>query len=386
MFSRDRKTLLAEWWWTVDREMLAALTLLIGIGMVLSFAASPAVAIRHGFDEWHFVIRHAGFAIAAIGVMIAVSLLPPRWVRIAALLTLFASIGLLALTLVYGTEVNGSKRWVSVLGQSIQPSEFAKPAFAIIAAWLMSERMKRNDVPGHTIAVLLLGTIVGFLVLQPDVGQTALMVLTWATLLFIAGISWWMILALGAAALALLTGAYMLFPHVSRRIDAFLQPGTGDTYQVDMALKSLIEGGWFGRGPGEAVANRALPDAHADFVFSAAAGEFGILFCLALVLVIMFVAVRGLMRAQNLPDMFSRLAVSALALQFGLQSAINLAVNINLIPPKGMTLPFVSYGGTSMLAVAFGMGVLLSLTRRKPQEAIATGLPLEREALRHEAV
>jgi cell division protein FtsW len=385
MFSRDRKTLLAEWWWTVDREMLAALTLLIGIGMVLSFAASPAVAIRHGFDEWHFVIRHAGFAIAAIGVMIAVSLLPPRWVRIAALLTLFASIGLLALTLVYGTEVNGSKRWVSVLGQSIQPSEFAKPAFAIIAAWLMSERMKRNDVPGHTIAVLLLGTIVGFLVLQPDVGQTALMVLTWATLLFIAGISWWMILALGAAAMALLTGAYMLFPHVSRRIDAFLQPGTGDTYQVDMALKSLIEGGWFGRGPGEAVANRALPDAHADFVFSAAAGEFGILFCLALVLVIMFVAVRGLMRAQNLPDMFSRLAVSALALQFGLQSAINLAVNINLIPPKGMTLPFVSYGGTSMLAVAFGMGVLLSLTRRKPQEAIATGLPLEREALRHEA-
>jgi cell division protein FtsW len=385
MFSRDRKTLLAEWWWTVDREMLAALVLLIGIGMVLSFAASPAVAIRHGFDEWHFVIRHAGFAVAAIGVMIAVSLLPPRWVRIVALVTLLASIGLLALTLVYGTEVNGSKRWVSIFGQSIQPSEFAKPAFAIIAAWLMSERMKRSDVPGHTIAVLLLGAVVGFLVLQPDVGQTALMILTWASLLFIAGISWWVILALMAAAAAGTTVAYMLFPHVSRRIDAFLQPGTGDTYQVDKALSSLIEGGWFGRGPGEAVANRALPDAHADFVFSAAAGEFGILFCLALVLVIMFVAVRGLMRAQGLPDMFARLAVSALALQFGLQSAINLAVNINLIPPKGMTLPFVSYGGTSMLAVALGMGVLLSLTRRKPQEAIATGLPLEREALRHEA-
>jgi cell division protein FtsW len=385
MFSRDRKTLLAEWWWTVDREMLAALVLLIGIGMVLSFAASPAVAIRHGFDEWHFVIRHAGFAVAAIGVMIAVSLLPPRWVRIVALVTLLASIGLLALTLVYGTEVNGSKRWVSIFGQSIQPSEFAKPAFAIIAAWLMSERMKRSDVPGHTIAVLLLGAVVGFLVLQPDVGQTALMILTWASLLFIAGISWWVILALMAAAAAGTTVAYMLFPHVSRRIDAFLQPGTGDTYQVDKALSSLIEGGWFGRGPGEAVANRALPDAHADFVFSAAAGEFGILFCLALVLVIMFVAVRGLMRAQSLPDMFARLAVSALALQFGLQSAINLAVNINLIPPKGMTLPFVSYGGTSMLAVALGMGVLLSLTRRKPQEAIATGLPLEREALRHEA-
>lgn len=386
MFSRDRKTPLAEWWWTVDREMLAALFILMAVGIVMSFAASPAVAVRLGLDQWHFIVRHMLFAIPAVAVMIGASLLTARQARLAALVILLASIGLLALTLLYGTEVNGSKRWVGFAGFSIQPSEFAKPAFAVIAAWLMAERMNRRDVPGHAIAVVLLAVIVGFLVVQPDVGQTALMVLTWASLLFIAGISWWLIFILAGTAAAGITAAYLLFPHVSRRIDAFMSPGTGDTYQVDKALQSLIEGGWFGRGPGEAVANRSLPDAHADFVFSAAAGEFGILFCLALVLVIGFVSVRGLIRAQGLADMFSRLAVSALALQFGLQSAINLAVNINLIPPKGMTLPFVSYGGTSMLAVAFGMGVLLSLTRRKPQEAIATGLPLEREALRHEAV
>ena len=385
MFSRENRTPLAEWWWTVDRELLSALLILLGVGIVMSFAASPAVAVRLGYDEWHFIVRHVLFVIPAVAVMIGASLMTPRQARLAALAILVVSIVLLGLTLLHGTEVNGSKRWVGYGGITVQPSEFAKPAFAVIAAWLMAERMKRGDVPGHLIAIALLVTIVGLLVLQPDVGQTALVLLTWAALLFIAGISWWIIGLLAGTAAVGFSAAYVLFPHVSRRIDAFLSPESGDTYQVDKALQSLIEGGWFGRGPGEAVANRALPDAHADFVFSAAAGEFGILFCLAMVAVIGFVVVRGLMRAQVLPDLFARLAASALALQFGLQSAINLAVNINLIPPKGMTLPFVSYGGTSMLAVAFGMGVLLSLTRRVPQEAIATGLPLEREALRHEA-
>jgi cell division protein FtsW len=384
MFSREKKTPLAEWWWTVDRELLTGLIVLMGVGFVLSFAASPAVAVRLGFDEWHFVVRHFLFAVPAVGVMIAASLMTARQARMVALIILLGSIVLLGLTLIMGTEVNGSTRWVGVAGLTIQPSEFAKPAFAIIAAWLMAERLKRQDVPGHLTAFVLLGIVCGLLVLQPDVGQTALIVLTWAALLFISGISWWIIGALAGFAAGGFVAAYVIFPHVARRIDAFMSPEVGDTYQVDKALQSLIEGGWFGRGPGEAVANRTLPDAHADFVFSAAAGEFGILFCLALVVLIGFIVVRALGRAQALPDLFARLAASALALQFGLQSAINLAVNINLIPPKGMTLPFVSYGGTSMLAVAFGMGVLLALTRRKPLEVIATGLPMQREALRHE--
>nr|WP_029040769.1 putative peptidoglycan glycosyltransferase FtsW [Cucumibacter marinus] len=385
MFSRDRKTLIAEWWWTVDRELLGALFALMGIGILMSFAASPAVAERLKLGEWHFIIRHMLLLIPTIGVMLGVSLMTPRQARFLALGVLGVSMVLLAATLVVGTEIKGSQRWLSFAGQSLQPSEFVKPAFAVIAGWLMAERMRRTDVPGHAITLGLLGMIVGMLILQPDVGQTVLILLTWAALLFIAGISWWVIAVLGGLGIAGITSAYLLFPHVSRRIDTFLGGDSGDNYQVEKALQSLVEGGWFGRGPGEAVTKRFLPDAHADFVFSAAAGEFGILFCMALVGLIGFVVWRGLSRAQLLNDLFARLAASALVIQFGLQSAINLMVNINLIPPKGMTLPFVSYGGTSMIAVAFGMGILLALTRRKPQEAIASGLPLEREALRHEA-
>ncbi|WP_342667634.1 FtsW/RodA/SpoVE family cell cycle protein [Cucumibacter marinus] len=385
IFSRDRKTLIAEWWWTVDRELLGALFALMGIGILMSFAASPAVAERLKLGEWHFIIRHMLLLIPTIGVMLGVSLMTPRQARFLALGVLGVSMVLLAATLVVGTEIKGSQRWLSFAGQSLQPSEFVKPAFAVIAGWLMAERMRRTDVPGHAITLGLLGMIVGMLILQPDVGQTVLILLTWAALLFIAGISWWVIAVLGGLGIAGITSAYLLFPHVSRRIDTFLGGDSGDNYQVEKALQSLVEGGWFGRGPGEAVTKRFLPDAHADFVFSAAAGEFGILFCMALVGLIGFVVWRGLSRAQLLNDLFARLAASALVIQFGLQSAINLMVNINLIPPKGMTLPFVSYGGTSMIAVAFGMGILLALTRRKPQEAIASGLPLEREALRHEA-
>jgi cell division protein FtsW len=224
--------------------------------------------------------------------------------------------------------------------------------------------------------------IVGGLLLQPDVGQTALMVATWSALLFLSGISWWVIFGLMGGAVGLGFGAYVLFPHVSKRIDSFMNPeGGGNTYQVDKALHSLLEGGWFGRGPGESIAKKFIPDAHADYVFSAAAGEFGILFCLCLVALICFIVVRALLGAQRQTGLFPRLAASTLAIQFGLQSAINLSVNLNLIPPKGMTLPFVSYGGTSMIAIAFGMGLILALTRKKPEERLATGLPAYRSAV-----
>jgi cell division protein FtsW len=254
-----------------------------------------------------------------------------------------------------------------------------KPAFAIIGAWLFSERMVRKDVPGRIIASLLVLPIVGALVLQPDVGQTALILATWAALLFLSGISWFLIFGLLGGAVGLGYGAYLLFPHVSRRIDSFLNPeGGGNTYQVDKALNSLLEGGWFGRGPGESIAKKFIPDAHADYVFSAAAGEFGLLFCLVLVGLICFIVVRALIAAQKQANLFNRLAASTIAIQFGLQSAINLCVNLNLIPPKGMTLPFVSYGGTSMIAIAFGMGLMLAMTRSRPEARMASGLPVYR--------
>jgi cell division protein FtsW len=382
MFSRDKKTPIAEWWWTVDRELLVALILLMACGVVLSFAASPAVAERLHLPYYFFIVRQCGFVIPSIAVMVGASLLSPRQVRFSALITLVVSIVALWVTLKYGAEVKGAKRWITVIGQSIQPSEFVKPAFAIIGAWLFSERMIKKDMPGRIIATLLVFPIVGALVLQPDVGQTALVLATWAALLFLSGISWFVIFTMLGGAAGLGYGAYLIFPHVSKRIDSFLNPeGGGNTYQVDKALRSLLEGGWFGRGPGESIAKKFIPDSHADYVFSAAAGEFGLLFCLVLVSLICFIVVRALISAQRQASLFNRLAASTIAIQFGLQSAINLCVNLNLIPPKGMTLPFVSYGGTSMIAIAFGMGLMLAMTRKKPEERMVSGLPAYRSAV-----
>ncbi|HVY52776.1 MAG TPA: putative peptidoglycan glycosyltransferase FtsW [Devosia sp.] len=379
MFARDRKTPIAEWWWTIDKQLLSALILLMAVGMVLSFAASPPVAERLGLSPWHFIIRHAVFDALALPVLIATSFLSHRQARFAALGVLCVSIVLLWLTLKLGVEVKGAKRWVSFAGQTIQPSEFVKPAYAVIAAWLFSESMQQRGVLPRSIATILLASVVAGLLLQPDIGQTALMLATWAALLFLSGISWFLIIGLFGLGVGGLFGAYYVFPHFAKRVDAFINPeGGGNTYQVDKALNSLLEGGWFGRGPGESLAKKVIPDAHADYVFSAAAGEFGILFCLCLVALIVFIVLRALSGAQRQQTLYARLAVSTLAIQFGLQCAINLAVNLNLIPPKGMTLPFVSYGGTSMIAIAFGMGLMLALTRKRPEERLATGLPAYR--------
>ena len=381
MFARERKTPIAEWWWTVDKELLAAFALLLAVGVVLSFAASPPVAERLDLGHWHFIIRQAMFAALALPVLVVTSFLPPRAARFAALGVLVVSLALLWLTLRFGTEVKGAKRWISFMGQSIQPSEFVKPAFAVIGGWLFAEAMKQKGVPARAIATAIMLAIVAALLLQPDIGQSALVFATWGALLFVSGISWLIIIGLALVAIGGLFGAYVAFPHFAKRIDAFLNPEDGNTYQMDKARDSLLEGGWFGRGPGESMAKRLIPDAHADYIFSAAAGEFGIIFCMCLVGLIAFIVIRALLGAQRQADLFSRLAASTLAIQFGLQCSINLAVNLNLIPPKGMTLPFVSYGGTSMLAVAFGAGLMLALTRKKPEERFRTGLPAYRRAV-----
>jgi cell division protein FtsW len=380
MFARERKTPIAEWWWTIDKSLLAALILLLMAGVMLSFAASPPVAERIGLSPWYFIIRQAFFAALAVPVMLGASMLPHRAARWVALGVLVVFVALLWLTLKIGVEVKGAKRWISFAGNTVQPSEFVKPAFAVIGAWLFAESMKRKDVPGGWMATGLMLVIAAGLLLQPDIGQTALILATWGALLFLSGISWFLIIGLGAGAIGLMFAAYTIFPHFATRIDSFLNPEAGGhgTYQVDKALSSLLEGGWFGRGPGESLAKKVIPDAHADYVFSAAAGEFGILFCLCLVALIGFIVVKALLGAQQQSSLFARLAASTLAIQFGLQCGINLAVNLNLIPPKGMTLPFVSYGGTSMLAIAFGMGLMLAFTRKKPEERLVSGLPAYR--------
>ena len=375
MISRAERTRFANWWWTVDRLMLAALAVLMMTGIVLSLAASPAVATRIGLDAFYFVNRHALYLAPACLVMIAVSFLNHRQIRRLSLVVFIICLAMTAATLVYGAEVKGARRWIVLAGVNIQPSEFVKPAFVILISWLFAESTRMSDVPANTIALGLLLSVVAVLVLQPDFGQTMLIALVWGALFFMAGMRMvWMIGLAGTTAVGL-AGAYLMVPHVRARISRFMDPSSGDTYQVSNAIESFVRGGWFGRGPGEGTVKRILPDSHADFVFAVAAEEFGIVLCLALVALFAFVVIRALQHAFRDEDPFTRFATAGLAILFGTQSAINMAVNLHLIPAKGMTLPFISYGGSSMISLAYGMGMLLALTRERPR---ATMISLER--------
>jgi cell division protein FtsW len=279
------------------------------------------------------------------------------------------SLALVFATLVFGAEVKGARRWLNILGVSIQPSEFLKPAFVILVAWLFGESARRPEMPANTIALGLLGVVVTGLVLQPDFGQTMLILAVWGALFFLAGMRVILVLGLGGAAIVGLTGAYFTVPHVARRIKRFMDPASGDTFNIDQAVESFVRGGWFGRGPGEGTVKRILPESHTDFVFAVAAEEFGIALCLVLLLLFAFIVLRTLLHALRNHDPFERFAAAGLAILFGLQSAINMAVNLHLVPAKGMTLPFISYGGSSMLSMAWAMGMLLALSRERPRTA-----------------
>ncbi len=366
MFRRTDQTIAARWWWTVDRSLLGAVLALLAAGLILSFAGSPPVADRIGLDPFHFVYRHVLFLIPAIAVLIGVSLLTPRQIRRLAGVMLLVTLAMTAATLVIGEEVKGATRWIDMGVFNLQPSEFLKPAFVVVAAWLMAEAGRRPDMPANLLCAGLLGLIVCLLVLQPDFGQTLLILVVWGALLFAAGMSWLWIAVLGVIGFGGIIMAYATIPHVQSRIDRFLDPGAYDTFQTDRAIEAIVRGGWFGAGPGEGTVKRVLPDSHTDFIFAVAAEEFGVVICLVIVLLFGFVVLRGLFRSLALPDTFSRLAVLGLVTLIGLQAAINMSVNLNLVPAKGMTLPFVSYGGSSLVALAITMGMVLGLTRKRP--------------------
>lgn len=367
MISRAERTAFGEWWWTIDRLLLSALFGLMLAGIVLSLAASPAVAHRIGLDTFHFVNRQVFFLIPATAVLIGTSFLSPYWVRRLAFVAFLGALLLVVATLFIGAEVKGARRWLNFAGVGLQPSEFMKPAFVVLAAWLFAESAKRPEMPANLLAMLLLAAAVTPLVLQPDVGQTSLITVVWAALFFMAGMRWLWVFGLAGVGAAGLVGAYFTFAHVRRRIDKFMEPGTADTFQVDVAIDAFQQGGWFGKGPGEGTVKRIIPDSHTDFIFAVAAEEFGVILCLVIVALFAFVVLRSLKHAHDDEDPFCRFAVAGLAMLFGLQSCINLMVNLHLIPPKGMTLPFVSYGGSSLIALAFGMGMLIALTRRRPR-------------------
>ena len=377
MPSRTRRGIVTEWWWGVDRWFLAAfLTLMIG-GLVLSFAASPPVADKLGLEPFHFVKRHAVFLVPSILVMLGASMLTARGIRRASILILGVSIALMMLALFFGKEVKGAHRWIDIGPLSIQPSEFMKPAFVVVCAWLFAEKARRADIPGNLFAIILLFIVCALLVAQPDLGQTILTAASWGGLFFMAGMPWFWIAGLGGVAAVGFCSAYFIFPHVASRIDRFMT-GEGDTFQTDTAREAIMRGGWLGRGPGEGTVKRLLPDSHTDFAFSVIAEEFGIVTCMLLAGIFCFIVIRGLSVAFAQRDPFARLAISGLVFLFGLQSIINMAVNLQLMPAKGMTLPFISYGGSSMMAVAVAAGFVLALTRRKPENQSQTDRLMER--------
>ena len=373
MPSRLDKSPIATWWWTVDRWFLAAFLTLMGLGIVMSFAASPAVAERIGLDSFHFATKQIIFTLPAIGAMLFVSFLDARQIRRMSIIMLVVMLVLMVVVLYVGIEVKGARRWVSFAGLSIQPSEFLKPAFVIICAWLFSEHQRQPDIPGNLFAIILLGLVLSLLVAQPDLGQTTLVLGTWGVMFFMAGMPWLWIITLGAAGAGGAFAAYTMFPHVAGRVDRFLT-GEGDTFQVDMGREALVHGGWFGVGPGEGTVKRVIPDSHADFAFAVAGEEFGIVLCLVIMFIFAFIVMRGLMIALKEHDDFTRYAVAGLVVVFGFQSIINMAVNLQLMPAKGMTLPFISYGGSSQIAIAISMGMVLALTRKRPEKRTQIGL------------
>lgn len=367
MVSRAERGALADWFWTIDRFFLAAFILLIGLGFMLSFAASPAVAERLNLDSFHFVKRHAFFLLPAIAIMFGISFMSPRQVRRAAMILLVISLAAMVLALFFGVEVKGSRRWISIGSFSIQPSEFMKPAFVVICAWLFAEHARQPEIPGNLFAIILFGIVAALLVAQPDLGQTILTAAVWGGMFFMAGMPWLWIIILGGAAVGGLLTAYTFLPHVAARIDKFLT-GEGDTFQMDTAREAIIRGDWFGQGPGEGTVKRIIPDSHTDFIFSVAAEEFGIIFCMVIVLIFAFVVMRGLNHAFKERNDFTRFAVAGLVLQMGIQSMINIGVNLELLPAKGMTLPLISYGGSSMIAICVTAGFILALTRHRPEK------------------
>jgi cell division protein FtsW len=372
-FDREDKSLIADWWFTVDRVLLAAILVLMGVGVIVSLAASPAVADSKGLEAFYFVKRHVVIVVAGALLMVTLSLQSPRMIRRIALVTFLVSIAAMVYIPVAGEAVNGARRWVRVMGMSLQPSELAKPAFIVLAAWAFAEWERRRDMPALPIAIALYACFVGLLSLQPDVGQSFLVTVVWAALFLLAGLSFVWVVGLVALTAAGVVVAYFTLPYVAARIDVFLSADAAATSQVARAYESFRIGGLFGRGPGEGTIKTVLPDAHTDFIFAVIAEEYGVIACLALLALYGLIVFRALVLAIKAQDLSVRYAASGLALLIGLQALINMGVNVGLLPAKGMTLPFISAGGSSLIAVSLTFGMMLSLTRREgvrlPDEA-----------------
>ena len=368
-FSRADNSTLARWWLTVDRWTMGCVGLLIGFGYILMLAASPSVAARIGASRDMFILKQVVFLAIAGVIVLATSMLSPRGVRRVALLGCLIALGLTALTLVHGIEIKGARRWIALPMMSVQPSEFLKPCFAVVTGWLLAEARRVRAFPGTLLAFGVFGAILMLLKSQPDIGMLSVITCVFMAQLFVGGLNLFLVGCGVGSMMAAFGAAFMVFPHVRSRVLRFLHPEQGDHYQIDTAMQAFGNGGLLGRGPGEGRVKDLLPDAHADFVFAVAGEEFGLLVCLFIIGVFGFIVVRTLLKLLSEDDPFVILAGAGLVTGFGLQAFVNMASSLHLIPTKGMTLPFISYGGSSAMSVALTIGLLLALTRRRPHAA-----------------
>jgi cell division protein FtsW len=360
--------ILPKWWRTIDRWTMSCVLILFVIGLLLGLASSPPLAGRNGFDPFHYVERQALFGGLALVAMLLTSMMSPTLVRRLAVLGFLASFVALAFLPVFGTDFGkGAVRWYSLGFASLQPSEFLKPGFVVVAAWLLAASQQINGPPGRIWSFALCMAIVGMLVMQPDFGQACLILFGWGVMYFVAGAP--MLLLVGMAGVVVLGGmfAYSNSDHFARRIDGFLNQEVDPTTQLGYATNAIREGGLFGVGVGEGQVKWSLPDAHTDFIIAVAAEEYGLILVLIIIALYSIIVVRSLLRLMRERDMFIRLAGTGLACMFGVQAMINMGVAVRLLPAKGMTLPFVSYGGSSLIAGGIAVGMLLAFTRTRPQ-------------------
>ncbi len=354
-----------EWQRGLDWSILTSAMILLCVGLLMSLAAGPPAAERLGYaNEFHFVQRHSMFVGVAVVVMVGVSILDRVWARRLAALVFFGSTVLLAFILVAGYEAKGAQRWIRIGSFGLQPSEFVKPALVVLSGWLLAQRRIYPNGPWAAITLVFFCTTLGFLLLQPDVGQSALLTAAFMVTFFVSGLPWrWAAIFVGGGT-ALAGLLYATLPHVRFRINSFINPTDYDTYQIDKASEAIARGGLFGVGPGEGRIKTSLPDAHTDFIYAVMGEEFGYLAAVGLILIFGYIVWKGLRTAARLHDPYPRAAASGLFALFGLQAATNIAVNVSLIPPKGMTLPFISSGGSSMIGIALTLGLALALIRR----------------------
>jgi cell division protein FtsW len=367
---RSDRSAVGRWFWEIDRVLLFFVAVLIAIGLVAVAAASPAAGSRYSgngvtFAPLHYFYRQLLWIVAGLPVMIGVSMLPREKARRLCLLGTLLFMGMLVLVPIFGPEVNGARRWLGVGFAQFQPSEFLKPLFIVTIAWLLSLKNQDEGLPVVPLSGILTALIALLLMKQPNFGETVIFASVWVLLLTLSGAPMRFLMILGAGAVAVVILAYFFYPVAHARIDGFLFEH-GDTYQTDSALRTITAGGLFGAGPGAGVHKFQLPEPHTDYIFSVIGEEFGIIACLAIAAIYLVIVARVLIRLLHEDDQFVVLAAAGLVCQFGMQALINMAVNVQIAPSKGMTLPFISYGGSSMVALSIGMGLLLAFTRRNP--------------------